>query len=185
MKSNWTKAASILVLGGLLAAGPAFADTRQPDPASPAQTDSRLENEVRHKLRMLPYYGVFDNLEFKVSGDHVELYGQVTWPTLKSDAEHAVKEIRGVETVANNIKVLPLSPMDDHIRLAVYRAVFSKGGLFRDALGANPSIHIIVENGNVTLVGVVANQGDSILANIAANGVPGVFSVTNRLRIES
>ena len=143
-----------------------------------------LEREVRHELVMLPYYSVFDNLEFKVDSGQVTLLGQVTRPTLKSDAERAVRGIEGVEKITNNIEVLPLSPNDDRIRLAVYRAIFGATGLDRYALSAVPPIHIIVKNGNVTLEGVVANEADKNLAGIQANGVPGVFSVTNNLRVE-
>ena len=144
----------------------------------------RIAREVRHELVMLPYYGVFDNLAYRVDGNTVTLMGQVTRPTLKSDAEHVVKDIEGVERVNNNIKVLPLSPNDDRIRIAEYRAIYGQTGLDRYGLQAVPPIHIIVENGNVTLEGVVANKGDRDLAGLKANGVPGVFSVKNNLRTE-
>ena len=143
-----------------------------------------LTERVRHELVMLTYYSIFDDLEYNVNGDTVTLYGAVTRPVLKSDAEHAVKHIEGVSNVVNNIQVLPLSPFDNRIRVAEYRAIFGFGGLYRYALGANPSIHIIVDNGHVTLKGVVSNEGDKNIANIRANGVPGVFSVTNDLRVE-
>jgi len=147
-------------------------------------SENRIAREVRHELVMLPYYGVFDNLAFTVNGGTVTLLGQVTRPTLKSDAENVVKRIEGVDRVINNIKVLPLSPNDDRIRLAVYRAVYGTPGLDRYGLQAVPPVHIIVENGNVTLEGVVATQADKDLAGIKANGVPGVFSVKNNLRVE-
>jgi hyperosmotically inducible protein len=133
---------------------------------------------------MLPYYGVFDNLAFKVEGDTVHLYGQVTRPTLKSSAERVVKDIEGVEKVNNEIEVLPLSPNDDQIRLATYRAIYGHPSLNRYALQAVPPVHIIVKNGNVTLEGVVATEMDKNIANIQARSVPGVFSVTNNLRVE-
>jgi hyperosmotically inducible protein len=141
--------------------------------------------EVRHELVMLPYYGVFDNLAYRVDGTTVTLVGQVTRPTLKSDAENVVKDIEGVEKVVNQIEVLPLSGMDDRIRLATYRAVYGTQGLDRYALNAVPPIHIVVSNGKVTLEGVVANEGDKNLAGVKANGVSGVFSVTNNLRVEA
>jgi hyperosmotically inducible protein len=144
----------------------------------------RLTREVRHELVMLPYYGVFDNLSYRVDGDAVTLFGQVTRPTLKSDAENVVKRIEGVGRVVNNIEVLPLSPNDDRIRMAVYRAVYGQASLNRYALNAVPPIHIIVNNGKVTLEGVVANEGDKNIANVQANGVPGVFGVTNNLQVE-
>ena len=133
---------------------------------------------------MLPYYGVFDNLAYRVNGSAVELYGQVTRPTLKSDAENVVKKIEGVERVVNNIEVLPTSPDDDRIRLAEYRAIYGQTALNRYSLQAVPPIHVIVKNGHVTLEGVVASEGDKNIAGIQANSVPGVFSVTNNLRIE-
>jgi hyperosmotically inducible protein len=134
---------------------------------------------------MLPYYGVFDNLEFRIDGvDTVVLSGQVTRPTLKKDAENVVKHLEGAGRVVNEIEVLPLSPHDADLRLLAYRAIYSKPGLDRYALQAVPPIHIIVKNGHITLVGVAANQGDKNLAGVAANGVPGAFSVTNNLRVE-
>jgi hyperosmotically inducible protein len=144
----------------------------------------RFVREIRHELVMLPYYGVFDNLAYRVDGYKVTLMGQVTRPTLKSSAENVVKDIEGVEQVINNIEVLPNSPNDDRIRLATYRAIYGHTALNRYALNAVPPIHIIVKNGNVTLEGVVANEGDRNIANIQANGVPGVFGVTNNLRVE-
>jgi hyperosmotically inducible protein len=145
----------------------------------------RITREVRHELVMLPYYGVFDNLAFKVDGSTVTLLGQVTRPTLKSDAEHVVKDIEGVEKVNNQIEVLPLSPMDDQIRMAEFRAIYGTPGLDRYAMNAVPPIHILVANGKVTLEGVVANEADKNMAGVKANGVSGVFSVTNNLRVEA
>ncbi len=144
----------------------------------------RLGKEVRHELVMLPYYNVFDNLSYKVEGSTVTLMGQVTRPTLKSDAGRVVKGIEGVEKVVNNIEVLPVSPNDERIRIAVYRAIYGQAALQRYSLQAVPPIHIIVNNGNVTLEGVVATEADKNIANVQANGVPGVFSVKNNLRVE-
>ena len=144
----------------------------------------RITKEVRHELVMLPYYGVFDNLAYRVDGPKVTLVGQVTRPTLKSDAGNVVKKIEGLESVENQIEVLPLSPNDDRVRLAAYRAIFSRTPLQRYQLSAVPPIHIIVRNGNITLEGVVANDGDKNLAGLAANGVHGAFSVNNNLRVE-
>ncbi|HVP48979.1 MAG TPA: BON domain-containing protein [Bryobacteraceae bacterium] len=144
----------------------------------------RIAREVRHELVMLPYYGVFDNLAYKVDGDTVTLMGQVTRPTLKSDAENVVKKIEGVEHVKNEIEVLPVSPNDNRIRRAVFRAVYSDPTMDRYAIQAVPPIHILVKNGHVTLVGVVASEADKNIAGIRANGVAGVFSVTNDLRVE-
>jgi hyperosmotically inducible periplasmic protein len=156
-------------------------------PALPAANRNKgdLNQEVRHELAMLPYYSIFDNLAYRVDGNTVTLFGAVTRPTLKSDAENVVKRIEDVTHVNNQIEVLPLSPMDDRIRVATYRAVYGYGPLQRYALGALPSIHIIVKNGHVTLEGVVASEGDKNIVNIRANGVPGVFSVSNDLRVEN
>ena len=160
-------------------------------PAGPACAQStagrdRLIREVRKELVMLPYYSLFDWFTYKIDGYNVTLMGQVTRPTLKSDAENVVKRIEGVEKVDNQIEVLPLSPNDDRIRLAVYRAIFDwNSPLFRYATQAVPPIHIIVKNGRVTLKGIVANKGDADLAFIKANGVPGVFEVKNELRVEN
>ena len=140
-----------------------------------------LMKEVRHQLVLLPYYSVFDNLAYKIEGDKVTLEGQVVRPTLKSDAQAAVKSIEGVATVVNNIEVLPVSTMDDQLRRAVYRAIYGDAGLFRYGLSAVPSIHIIVKNGTVTLEGVADNESDKNLAGLRANGVPNVFSVKNNL----
>jgi len=144
----------------------------------------RLAKEVRHELVMLPYYNVFDNLSFRVDGSTVVLMGQVTRPTLKSDAERVVKGIEGVDKVVNNIQVLPLSPDDDRIRMAVYRAIYGQPALQRYGMQAVPPIHILVDKGNVALEGVVASEGDKNIAGVQANGVSGVFSVKNDLRVE-
>ena len=144
----------------------------------------RITREVRHELVMLPYYGVFDNLGYRVDGGTVSLSGQVTRPTLKSDAETVVKGIEGVTRVDNQIEVLPLSSMDDGIRIATYRTIFGKPGLDRYAMQAVPPVHIVVANGKVTLEGVVATEGDKNQAGIYANTVSGVFPVTNNLRVE-
>ena len=145
---------------------------------------TRLEREVRHELVTRPYYSVFDNLSFRVEGATVALMGQVTRPTLKSDAENVVKRIEGVEQVRNEIEVLPLSPQDDRIRIAVYRSIYGETALNRYVHQAVPPIHIIVKNGNVALEGVVANQTDRNLADMRAKSVSGVFSVTNHLQVE-
>jgi hyperosmotically inducible protein len=145
----------------------------------------RIVKEVHHELVMLPYYGVFDNLAYKVSPDGtVTLLGQVTQPVLKSDAGNAVKRIEGVTSVDNQIQVLPTSPMDDGIRRAVYRAIYGNTTLNMYALRAVPPIHIIVNNGNVTLVGAVARQQDKQIAEMQAKSVPNVFSVTNDLQVD-
>ena len=146
--------------------------------------DPQLTKRVRRELVTLPYYGVFDNLAYSVNGGNVTLYGQVVRPTTRSDAERRVKRLPGVTRVVNNIRVLPLSNVDDRIRVATYRSIASMGGLHRYLRGTNPSLHIIVDRGHVTLEGVVSGSGDRTLAYHAANRVSGVFSVTNNLRVE-
>jgi hyperosmotically inducible protein len=141
--------------------------------------------KIRKELVTLPFYGVFDNLAFKYEDGIVTLYGQVSRPTLRKDAERVVEKVTGVEQVINQIEVLPLSGFDDRIRLATYRAIYRQPGIDRLALQAVPPIHIIVRRGHVTLEGVVPTRGDATRAFIAANGVPNVFSVTNNLRIEN
>jgi hyperosmotically inducible periplasmic protein len=156
---------------------------------APARTNTRSEDnikrEVRHELMLLPWYSVFDNLAYSVNGYNVTLLGQVTRPALKDDAEAAVKKIEGVENVDDQIEVLPVSPNDDQIRRAEFRAIYSQPSLQRYAEGTVQQIHIIVKNGHVTLEGFVASQADKDVANVSANGVSGVFSVTNNLQVAS
>ncbi len=147
------------------------------------ESQNRLIKEVRHELIMLPYYGVFDNLAFRIDGRTVILEGQVVNPVTKSGAENSVKHIEGVEKVINNIEVLPPSPMDDRIRRAVYQSIYSYGPLFKYGGMAVPPIHIIVKSGRVTLDGVVDSEADKNLAGMRANQVPGTFQVTNNLRV--
>ena len=147
------------------------------------QAMSRVAKEVRHELVMLPYLDVFDNLAYQVQGNTVTLLGQVTRPTLKTDAERVVKGIDGVDKVDNKIEVLPVSPNDDRLRRSLYRAIYGSASLRRYDLPVIKPIRIIVKNGNVTLEGVVDNQADKSVANIKANGLHGVFSVTNNLRV--
>ena len=147
------------------------------------QAVERIQKEVRHELLMLPFETVFDNLAYKVDGYNVTLLGQVTNPVVKSDAESAVKKIEGVEKVDNQIEVLPVSPMDGRLRRQLYRSIYGFPSLQRYALGVLKPIRIIVKNGNVTLEGVVDSEADKNVAGIRANGVHGVFSVTNNLRV--
>jgi hyperosmotically inducible protein len=151
---------------------------------TPSAAEQGIQKEVRHELLMLPYYNVFDNLEFAVNGHTVTLMGQVTWPALKSDAENVVKKIKGVNKVINDIQVLPPSPMDDRIRMAELLHIYSAPGFEKYAIQPVPSIHIIVDNGRVTLEGVVDSKADKDIAGMRANTVPGTFEVTNNLRVE-
>lgn len=153
-------------------------------PATDAATQA-LEHKVRHELVTLPYFSIFDNLAYKVEGAKVTLYGEVTRPVLKQDAERVVKHIEGVERVDNQIEVLPLSNFDNQIRFRTARAIYGYPTLNRYGMGTQPSIRIIVKNGHVTLEGTVDNQSDKNVAGIRANQVPGVFSVANDLRVGS
>jgi len=175
--SSLTKLTAVALLASMSVASAAAADRNK--------ANVPLAEKVRHELVMLPWLGVFDDLRFELDGDTVTLSGQVYRPTLKSDAERVVRNIAGVERVKNNIEVLPLSPYDDRVRIAVARAVFGPNALYRYALGAQPSVRIIVKNGNVRLTGVVANEFDRNLAYIRAMGVAGAFTVTNDLAVAS
>jgi len=144
-----------------------------------------VTREAGHELLSVPWSSVFDIIKYSVNGDEVTLAGAAVNPTVKTDAENAVKKIEGVEKVNNKIEVPPPSPMDDQIRRAEYRAIYSQGTLSRYGLGALQSIHIIVKGGHVTLEGEVDNQADKDAASVYANGVPNVFSVTNNLVVTS
>jgi hyperosmotically inducible protein len=148
-----------------------------------AKSQERIIREVRHELLMLPWFGVFDNIAFKVDGDTVTLLGQVVRPSLKSDAENAVKHIEGVEKVVNQIEVLPPFPADDRLRLQLYRAIYGYPALEKYALGVQKPIRIIVKGGHVSLEGVVDNDADKNFAGMRANGIPGIFSVENNLQV--
>ena len=183
-------AATLALVLGMFVAPSTIAAANGPSARDPQaqqiteKGDAGLSNQVRHELVMLPWLSVFDNLEYRVDGSTVILEGQVARASLKPDAENVVKHIEGVEKVVNNIEVLPLSPMDNQIRMATYRAIYSEPSLQMYGRSPHASIHIIVKNGNVTLAGVVNNETDKNLANIRANGVPNVFSVTNDLQVE-
>jgi hyperosmotically inducible protein len=179
----------------LLMAAIPVAVLSQPTPAAANQAAQsqlsqrgieRIVKEVHHELVLLPYYGVFDNLAYKVLPDGtVTLLGQVVRPTTKSDAENVVKHIEGVERVDNQIQVLPLSPNDERIRRDTYRAIYGNQALSEYALRAVPPIHIIVNNGHITLEGVVARTMDKQIAEMQAKQVPGAFSVTDNLQVEN
>jgi len=146
---------------------------------------SAIPNRVQHEMAMLPWYGVFDHLEYQVNGTEVTLSGQVIseHAVTRDDAGKFVRSIPGVSNVVNNIEVLPPSVFDNQIRRAEFRTVFSQADLGRYTMGAIPQVHIIVKNGHVTLEGVVMNEMDKNMAGLFANSVPGVFTVENNLRI--
>ena len=179
MKRLFTKltslAAALALTATLAAAGQAKEEV---------SSRQRVMEKIRKELVTLPFYGVFDNLAYSFDGGTATLYGQVVRPTTRSDAERRVRKIAGVTRVVNQIEVLPLSSFDDSIRQRAYRQIFGTGSLYRYAMGANPSVHIVVNRGHLTLEGVVSNEGDRRLARIAALQVPGVFSVTNNLRLD-
>lgn len=155
------------------------------DKGAQASGYEQMSKKIHKELVTLPWYGVFDNLAYQIDGSTVTLYGQVVQPTTRKDAERRVAKVAGVERVVNNIQVLPLSQFDDSIRVSTYRALFGwNSPLFRYGRGTNPSIHIVVDGGHVSLEGVVSTEGDRRLANMLVNQVPGVFSVTNNLTVE-
>jgi len=177
----------VLAMGLGLSAASGFAavpaSNRNQSPSGTQTSEAWLANQVRHQLVMLPWYSVFDNLEYSVQGNKIVLAGQVVRPVLKDEAASAVKHIDGVQEVDNQIEVLPVSNFDDQIRRAELREIYSFPSLQRYALGTIPGIHIIVNNGHVTLEGAVDNSTDKNLAGLRANSVPNVFSVTNNLRV--
>jgi hyperosmotically inducible periplasmic protein len=179
-KNNMKRVKALFIAGfaALLSSTLLTASTPFPDNSS-----AYITKQVGHELRMLPYYSIYDDLSYKVDGGTVTLYGYVVRPILKSDAENVVKRVEGVEHVVNRVEVLPLSGFDNSIRRRETRAIYGFPSLQRYGLGTQPSIHIIVNNGHVTLTGIVDNQADKNVAYIQANSVPGVFSVTNNLRV--
>jgi hyperosmotically inducible periplasmic protein len=175
----WAGLMAVLLAGGSPAQGGGQQSTGS------QRMQERITREVRHELVMLPQLTIFDNLQYKVDGGKVTLMGQVRNAILKDEAGSVVKKVEGVDQVDNRIEVLPASGNDDRIRMAVAHALFGQDSpLFRYSMGALPPIHIIVKNGHVTLEGVVDNQSDKDLANVKANGVPGVFSVENHLVVQ-
>ena len=172
-------AAALVVAASVAAAAPA-------EQAGQRAAYEQLAKKVRKELVTLPWYGVFDNLAYEIDGSTVKLYGQVVQPSTRKDAERRVSRLAGVERVVNNIEVLPLSPFDDSIRARAYRTLFGwNSPLFRYGRGVDPSIHIVVNRGHLTLEGVVASEGDRRLAQALVNSIPGVFSVTNNIRAEN
>ena len=185
MKKSLLAVLALPLIFSMVALASPTTQNNQPAGALSQKGIDRIYKEVRHELVMLPFYGVFDNLAYKVDPDGtVTLLGQVARPTLKSDAENVVKHIEGVEKVVNNIEVLPTSINDDQIRRAAYRAIYGNEVLSQYQLRAVPPIHIIVKNGHITLEGVVARSMDKQIAGVQANSVQGAFSVTNNLVVE-
>lgn len=175
---------SVALISVLLAGIFSFSSQIQAQSGSTQRNQDRVNKEVFHELVMLPQLTIFDNLAYKVDGGKVTLTGQVRNAVLKDEASSAVKKIEGVDSVDNQIQILPPSPNDDRIRRQVARAIFNDDGLFPYSMGSVPPIHIIVSGGHVSLEGVVNSQGDKDRAGLRANGVPGVFSVQNNLKVE-
>lgn len=176
--------ASLLTISLAATTATAQSKTMPPQKGS-ANYEAWLHQEVRHRLLLLPWYTVFDQLGYSIDGYTVTLTGAVVNPTLKSDAQNVVKRIEGVENVVNQIRVLPNSNMDNQIRRAEYRKIYSQPSLFRYGIGNLQSIHIIVDNGHVTLTGYVDSEADKNMAGIQAKGVPNVFSVKNDLIVQN
>lgn len=175
-----------LVLAGLLALSPALAAAQEPEPGTEAYNrNAGINMQIRNQLQSLPHAGVFDWFEWTYHEGKVSLNGAVWRPITRDDAERAVKRVQGVDEVVNNIEVLPTSPHDDRLRRQLFRAVYGRTGLERYAFRANPPIHIIVKNGRVRLEGAVANELERTMVFAEARSVPGVFEVTNNLRVDS
>jgi hyperosmotically inducible periplasmic protein len=169
----------------LLLVTPLFAFAQTPSDSPVDRNRERIIKSIRKEILRLPFYGTFDWLTFQLDGSTVTLNGATPRPTIKTDSERVVKKIEGVEKVVNNVEVLPVGSLDDQIRLRTYQAIMGHTAMTRYAIrGPNSPIHIIVKNGNVTLEGFVGLEQDKNIAGIQANGVSGVFSVKNNLRVD-
>jgi hyperosmotically inducible protein len=167
-----------LLLAGILGTGLAVADTPTPDQA--------VIKKVVHEIRMYPYYSIWDNINVHVDNGNVEISGAVSQPYKKSDIQRLVAHVPGVTTVTNDLKVLPLNSMDNRLRAQVARAIYRDPMFTGYAMEAVPPIHIIVENGHVTLEGVVNTEAQKEVAGIRANGAGLSFGmVVNNLRVET
>jgi hyperosmotically inducible protein len=162
---------------------PAPAQAPPPEAALPPEAQAKIAKAINHNVIMLPYYGIFDSLSYQLQGRTVILTGEVTNPSLKPDAERAVKKVEGVDKVVNNIEILPPSPIDQQIRERVRKTIYSYGPLFKYSRDPNPPIRIIVKNSRVTLEGIVDSEGDKNLCTLRVNQISSVLSVTNNLRV--
>ena len=173
----------VLLAGALLAGAAVAADRTKPNLP---RTDAEITKSVQHELLSYPYYGVFDDLSFKVQNGQVSLYGEVTQPIKKSDVHNIIARLPGVEGVSDNIQVLPLSNNDNLLRRQIAASIYRYPSLSRYGMGTHPSIHIIVDNGHVTLTGVVDTQADKNTAGIRASGAGLSFgSIVNNLQVVS
>ena len=176
------------ILGAVLMAATLVATAVAADKGNtkPPLTGADLEKGVRHQILMYPNYTLWDDINFRIDNGNVELLGEVSQPYKKSDLERIVQRIPGVASVTNEIKVLPLSPRDDRLRMQVARAIFRDPALSRYAMGAVPSIHIIVDNGHVTLAGAVSNTVDKQMAGMRASGAGLSFGpIINNLTVDN
>ncbi|HTX38333.1 MAG TPA: BON domain-containing protein [Bryobacteraceae bacterium] len=173
-----------ILMAAVLVAGAGLAQAADKPNAPVAGSSAAIAKQVRHDILTYPHYTLWDDIGYRIDNGQVVLSGAVTQPYKKSDIERMVKGIPGVTSIENDIKVLPLSPMDNQLRQQVARAIFSEPSLSRYSMGAIPSIHIIVDNGHVTLKGVVMNQMDKQLAGIRANSTLS-FGVQNDLQVEN
>ena len=172
-------AAALLVGAGVMGAA-----TRES--AAVPGSDADLANRVRHEIVMYPYYSIWDDISFRVNNGQVELMGAVNQPYKKADVQRLVQRVAGVTAVTNDLKVLPLSNFDDRLRLQVARAIYRDPVLSRYALQAVGPIHIIVDNGRVTLTGVVSTEMERNVAGMRASGAGLSFgAVTNNLQVEN
>lgn len=180
--------AVLLAFAVTVAAAPCAAQSQSPPGKKPASTEEKpgtnLAHEIHHQIQVLPFYSVFDHVAFKLEGAKVTLTGQVLRPTMREQAEAAIKSLEGVTVVVNQIELLPASPSDDELRRAIYRAIYEDSTLARYAVQAVPPIHIIVKNGNVALEGFVESPGDKSLAGARGGGVPNVASIKNNLVVQ-
>lgn len=184
-KAKWILPVLLAFFLATITGPAAFAETAPMVPSSAPQTHSQawLGKKVYDHLVTIPWYGVFDNLAYRIQGNKLILTGQVVFPLSRSSVTDAVKGLPGVKKIVNHVKNLPFTPFDNQIRWAEYRSIFGYEPLYRYSMGVNPAIHIIVDNSRVTLVGVVDSQADRQLASMRANLVPYVFSVKNDLTV--
>jgi hyperosmotically inducible periplasmic protein len=167
----------------LLGAGVAAASNK--DNPNVPQSDADIARHVRHEVLMYPYYSIWDDVNFRVNNGQVELLGAVSQPFKKSDLDRLVRKVPGVASLTDELKVLPLSRNDDLLRRQVARAIYAYPAFTRYAMEAVPPIHIIVDNGHVTLTGVVATTSEKELAGVRASGAGLSFgAITNNLEVE-
>jgi len=166
----------------LVAAGSAMASTNQ----LADNNDAQIERKVVHEILMYSRYTIFDNVNVKVRDGEVDLQGQVSQPFKKGDMARLAQHVAGVRSVTNELEILPTSFFDDRLRLQVARAIYRDPALSRYGIQSVPPIHIIVDNGHVTLEGVVNNEMEKHIAGMrAAQAGLSFGQVINNLRVEN